>query len=323
MGMIGRLGHSFGDLMGSRSLFIATQIHTDIDRVWDHTQTPSLHERWDLRFSTISYLPKSNPNDPQQFEYATQIFPGIRVVGWGESVATKVIGDSSTSSLKFGSGSPISLIREGSGYWKYTVEGDEVAFETGYDYSVRWGLIGRIVDALIFRPLIGFATAWSFDRLRLWLEEEIDPTLSMLRALVHSVSRIALVFVFLWHGLVPKLILRHPEELRLIEASGFSQDSAQRLLTLSGWLEVGFALLLVLLWNARWLYLLTGALLVALLIPAIRADSSLISDPFTPITLTTFMLTVCILGWVSCVKLPKAGNCSRTKAGFAKRRNSV
>ena len=53
-----------------------------------------------------------------------------------------------------------------------------VRFLTRYDYETRFGPVGRLVDRLIFRPLIGWATAWSFARLRLWLEDGIDPGVS-------------------------------------------------------------------------------------------------------------------------------------------------
>ncbi len=307
--------------MKSRSLYIATTIHADLDSVWEHTQKPELHERWDLRFSSIRYLPKSNPEDQQCFEYSRRIAPGILISGWGKSVATKTKDGSSTSSLKFGSDMPISLIREGSGYWKYTPDNDSILFETGYDYSVRWGLLGRIIDSLVFRPLIGFATAWSFDRLKLWIEEGVDPTLSILRATVHSISRLTLALVFLWHGLVPKLLMRHPDELRLIEASGFSQVAAQQMLILSGWLEVVYAFLLLVLWNARWLYVFTAAVLLVLLLAAIRVDQSLLAHPFTPITLTASLLAVCLVGWVSCDNLPRASSCARKKARVQSRRS--
>ena len=72
--------------------------------------------------------------------------------------------------LRFWSQDPKSLIREGSGYWKYVPHGDDgrtILFLTLYHYRVRFGALGRFLDRLLFRPLIGWATAWSFDRLRL------------------------------------------------------------------------------------------------------------------------------------------------------------
>ncbi len=303
----------------SKPLYVGIEMDTDMDVLWSRTQEPSQHERWDLRFSTIEYLPKDYKDAPQQFLYATRLGFGLRVAGWGESVATHEQDSTRTSSLRFGSNQAISLIEEGSGYWKYTPRDGIVRFETGYDYRVRWGLLGRLIDTLVFRPLIGWATAWSFDRLRLWIESGIDPTLSALRSVVHAVCRGALAIVFLWHGLVPKLIMRHPEELHLIKAAGFEPGVAQRLLTLMGVFEVMFALVLLLFWRTRWLYFLTGVALVALMIPAITVEPELIFSPFTPITLTISMLGLCIAGWVACVDLPSAKRCSRSKHAMQKK----
>ena len=38
-----------------------------------------------------------------------------------------------------------------------------VLFATGYDYAPGWG---RALDAVLMRRIIGWMTAWSFDRLR-------------------------------------------------------------------------------------------------------------------------------------------------------------
>src|SRR4051794_41500894 len=92
--------------------------------------------------------------------------------GAGESVGAKDATDGSrTSALRFWSDDHRSLIREGSGYWRYVPTPDGVRFLTSYDYRTRFGGVGRVLDRLILRRLLGWATAWSFDRLRLWLED--------------------------------------------------------------------------------------------------------------------------------------------------------
>lgn len=294
-----------------KPLYIGIPICTELETLWHHTQTPDFHERWDLRFSTIEYLPKPNPDDPQRFRYATRIGFGLTVEGWGESIASRVNESERTSSLRFGSESRISLIREGSGYWKYTTTDHGVEFETGYDYRTRFGLAGSLFDRFVFRPLMGWATAWSFDRLRLWAERRIDPALSAQRAITHAAARIGLASVFFWHGLVPKLIARHPDELRLMEGSSVPSDLAPSLLTAAGVLEIVYAAALILLWSARWMYPLTAALLAGLLIPALLADRSLVTDPFSPVTLTVALFALCGVGWAACKDLPSARRCRR------------
>lgn len=179
-----------------------------MDALWRHTQDPGLHQRWDLRFSEIDYLPRARETDPQRFRYTTRTGFGLEISGEGTSVGERDLADGSrTSSLTFGSADPRSLIRGGSGYWKYIPTADGIRFLTWYDYRTRFGLPGRILDRLVFRPLMGWATAWSFDRLRLWLERGVDPATALRRAAAHGIARAAMIGVLLYHAVVRTLVL--------------------------------------------------------------------------------------------------------------------
>jgi hypothetical protein len=160
----------------ARPIYVEILVRAPIDELWEKSQRPDLHERWDLRFTRIEYLPRLSLSEPQRFLYATRIGFGLEIRGAGESVgATDESDGSRTSALRFWSDDRRSLIREGSGYWRYVPTADGVRFLTGYDYGTRFGLPGRAIDRLVFRPLLGWATAWSFDRFRLWLEEGMTP----------------------------------------------------------------------------------------------------------------------------------------------------
>lgn len=127
-----------------------------MDELWRLTQTPELHQRWDLRFSGIEYLPRPDESAPQRFVYSTRVGFGLAIRGEGEMVGERHAADGSrTSALKFWSVDPKSLIREGSGYWKYVPTDDGIRFLTWYDYRTRFGAPGRWFDALVFRPLMG------------------------------------------------------------------------------------------------------------------------------------------------------------------------
>ena len=179
-------------MAGRRSLDVETMIRSDLDTVRRLTQDPALHERWDARFGRIEYLPRS-AGEPQRFRYATAVLPGLWVHGVGTSVGERRRADGScTSALRFGSEHPLSLIREGSGYWRYTPTAGGIRFLTGYDYRPRWGRPGAIADA-VFRPVMGWATAWSFDRLRLWAERGLEPERSRRQAIYEAGVRTAAV----------------------------------------------------------------------------------------------------------------------------------
>ena len=179
-------------------IYVEILIRDDIEAIWRLTQEPDLHQRWDLRFSRIEYLPRTTPDEPQRFLYETRIGFGLSIRGTGESVGTRGAGGGDrTSSLRFASGDPKSLIREGSGYWRYIPTAAGLRFLTWYDYEVRFGLLGRLADRMAFRPVMGWATAWSFDRLRLWAEEGLTPESSMAFSLVHAIARMSIAAIWM------------------------------------------------------------------------------------------------------------------------------
>ncbi|NEB06050.1 hypothetical protein [Streptomyces sp. SID13726] len=188
-------------------LYIETRIRADLEDLWNRTQDPSQHQRWDLRFTRITYLPRAE-GEPQRFRYATRVLPGLTVAGTGVSAGERERPDGTrTSALRFSSPHPLSLLAEGSGYWRYVPDGDGVTFLTGYDYRPRWGRAGALADRLLFRPLMGWATAWSFDRLRLWLERGITPERALYNWLAELVVR-ALVITVACTGLGLEGLLR-------------------------------------------------------------------------------------------------------------------
>src|SRR5438309_11922115 len=124
------------------SVYVEILIRAPMDALWSHTQAPALHERWDLRFSQIEYLPKSHESESQRFRYATRIGFGLEVSGEGETVGQRDSADgSSTSALTFRSDERLSIIREGSGYWKYIPTTEGIRFVTWYDYQSRFGAV--------------------------------------------------------------------------------------------------------------------------------------------------------------------------------------
>lgn len=178
-------------------LYIEARIRADLDELWAATQDPARHQRWDLRFTHIDYLDVDAADraggGPQRFTYGVRVL-GVMLSGTGVCAGERQRPDGTrTSALRFASPHPLSLLAEGSGYWRYVPTADGIRFLTGYDYRPRWGRLGRIADRLVFRPLIGWATAWSFDRLRLWLERGTPPERSLRRALFDVAVRVAAV----------------------------------------------------------------------------------------------------------------------------------
>ncbi|MFG3498809.1 hypothetical protein [Streptomyces sp. NPDC047928] len=176
-------------------IYVETCVRSDLETLWARTQDPAEHQRWDLRFTTITYLPRGadEPDGPQRFRYATRVLPFLTVAGTGVSAGERRRDGERVSALRFFSPHPLSLLAEGSGYWRYVPGPDGIRFLTGYDYRPRWGRFGRLADRLVFRPLMGWATAWSFDRLRLWCERGVTPRRSLGYAVGESAVRLLAV----------------------------------------------------------------------------------------------------------------------------------
>jgi hypothetical protein len=176
----------------ARQLYIETLIKTDMERVWQASQDPQEHVRWDLRFTRITPGPLDADGN-RTFRYELQL-PGILLEGTGVSVGERRRPDGSgTSALRFVADDSRSPLQEGSGYWRYVATADGVRFLTGYDYRPWGGQVGEAVDAVVGRPLVGWLTARSFDALRIWLETGTPPEETHRRGAVDIASRAALV----------------------------------------------------------------------------------------------------------------------------------
>jgi len=296
------------------SLYVEILIRAPIDELWRATQTPDVHERWDLRFSTIEYLPKDREDDPQRFRYATTIGFGKRIEGGGESAGTHEAGGARTSALKFWSDDPLSLIREGSGYWKYEPAGGGVRFLTRYDYRVRFGALGRAFDRAVFRPLMWWATAWSFDRLRLWLEEGVAPERSKRAAAAYAASRAMLAFVFVWHGLVPKLLVRHEDEFLMLTEGGVSDSAAATGVLLAGIGEIALGLALLAWWRSRALLWACAGLMVIALAGVSVSAPRFLGQAFNPVTLNLCVITLATVCLVLRDEQPTSRRCRKRPA---------
>lgn len=293
----------------TQGIYVEARIDAELEEVWRLTQDPGLHQRWDLRFSRIEYLPRPSLREPQRFLYETRIGLGLNIRGTGESVGERAgAGGNTTSALKFASADAKSLIREGSGYWRYIPTSDGLRFLTWYDYTVRFGLTGRIVDKLVFRPLIGWATAWSFDRMRIWAEDEQTPESSLAFSLVHAAARVAIATVWIWHGLVPKLIYRNADEQAMLTQAGV----AGKALPWVGGLEVLIGLIFFFAWRWRPAFAVNAALMVAALAAVAVNSPQYLQAAFNPVTLNLSLIALSIVGWIASKNIPSARRCLRT-----------
>ncbi|WP_099157830.1 DoxX-like family protein [Virgibacillus ndiopensis] len=300
--------------MKSKPIYVEIPINAEMEKLWNATQQPDQHEQWDLRFSSITYLPKEE-NKPQEFTYKTKVGFGIAIEGWGRSVGSHHAEDGSkTSSLHFGTDQAISIIREGRGYWKYISNGDSsIKFLTQYDYKTSFGRVGKWFDQILFRPLIGWGTALSFDVLKRWLEKGETPSSQYIRFFSNWLITFFFFFIWTYHGLVPKIINMHPEEIAMLDVFSITSIQAYWLVMIMGIVEGLFGLVWLLYSNKRRLYGIQIVLFPILMLGAIIAQPSYLIRPFNPLTFNLALFVLSIAGFMISKDIPTAKSCKRKR----------
>lgn len=296
--------------MSENSIYVERFVDGSLDTIWERTQTPTEHERWDLRFSDIEYLPRED-GEPQRFTYATRIGFGIGIEGTGESVATNETGEETTSVLSFASEDSLSLIREGRGFWRYVETETGLRFLTEYNYDTRWGWVGQAIDRLLFRPLLGWATALSFDVLARWVEDDTPPETSFRLFFAHAVARVGLALIWIYQGLVPKLLFLHPAERAPFITLGVPELANEAVIAL-GLLELALGIALLARWQSTWIAYLAGLVPVGLMVGAVLSDSSVAVGPYNPIVTVLGMVALGLIAGRLAGRVPTAANCLRT-----------
>ncbi len=179
-----------------RKIVVEVIVPAPVEVVWKRSQDPGLHTAWDIRFNHIAYMDNTDERGFHLMDYRTNIILGITINGYG-----RYLGNSEHfhSSFEFDSDDWKSIIRNGRGIWLYRPCPEGTLFKTVYDYDVRYGLPGALLDRLLFRSLLQLATEWGFETLRQWCAGDD-------RATAHRRSRIRFVMFYLRRrcGLQPR-----------------------------------------------------------------------------------------------------------------------
>lgn len=300
--------------MKRKPVYVEIEIDTDMERLWEATQTPNMHEQWDLRFSSITYLPK-NDNEPQHFTYTRSLALGKKIEGWGISTGSHEGKQGErTSALHFGTDDVISPIKEGRGYWKYIPNGKSITFLTQYDYDANFGKFGRLLDQLLFRPIIGWGTALSFDVLRRWLEKGEPPYVQYFRFFISWFITFLFSFVWIYHGLIPKILFTHKDELSMVKSlAPISSETTYWIVIFTGVIEVVFGIFWLFYKKKRHLFILQLIVFPFLTLMAIIAQPSVLTHPFNPLTFNLCLLFLSLVGFLISKDVPTATTCKRKR----------
>ena len=111
----------------------------------------------------------------------------------------------------------------------------------------------------------------------------------------YAICRLAIAFVWLYHGLVPKLLGPHEDELAMNLSLGLSLESATQLSIAAGAFEVVFGVVVLVLWRHRWPLHFTAASMVGLLLFVAVLSPGLLAGAFNPVTTNLCVLALAMV----------------------------
>ncbi|ASP37930.1 hypothetical protein CHH28_04220 [Bacterioplanes sanyensis] len=112
----------------------------------------------------------------------------------------------------------------------------------------------------------------------------------------YALCRVSVAFVWLYHGLVPKLLYMDANEVAMSMAAGFSHAEAVLLANIAGVAEVGMALAVLLCWRQRWPLQLTVVAMILLLAMVTFVKPVLLTGAFNPVTTNVTAAVLAYLG---------------------------
>jgi len=160
-----------------------------------------------------------------------------------------------------------------------------VRLVTRYDYRLPMGRLGGWIDRVAVRPVLAQATAWSSDRLRIWLEDGIPPEQSRNTAVAHGVAASTVAGIWMYHGLVPKLWKVDADELTFFTVIGLGTRAARAAVRAAGVAETAFGVATARSSNRRWPFALTLMSMPVFAVGAVVTDRRLATRAFNPVSL--------------------------------------
>ncbi|WP_049723542.1 DoxX-like family protein [Gilvimarinus polysaccharolyticus] len=116
-------------------------------------------------------------------------------------------------------------------------------------------------------------------------------------SLNYLICRTTVALIWLYHGLVPKLLGPHADELGMNMAIGLNEYQATVLSYIAGVSELIFGTLVLLLWRKQWPLLASAILMVGLLGFAMVFQPALSLAAFNPVTTNISVLALSIVAY--------------------------
>lgn len=118
--------------------------------------------------------------------------------------------------------------------------------------------------------------------------------------LMHIIARVTVGFVWIYHGIVPKLVFQHADELAILHQAGVDEASAPAMVNWIGaaevviglWVLIGFP-------SPRWPFLMTIVFGVGTTIGVMIQSPAFLIAAFNPMSLNVMLIALSCIGLLS------------------------
>jgi uncharacterized membrane protein YphA (DoxX/SURF4 family) len=135
----------------------------------------------------------------------------------------------------------------------------------------------------------------------------------MRQSVIYAICRLMVAFVWLYQGLVPKLLFANPDESAMLADAGWSAESISAAVRWAGIAEIAFGVLLIVAWRVRTLFAMTIVLMLAAIAFVGAESPRYLSAAFNPVTLNLSMVALSVIGLLCRSNLPSASRCLRKR----------
>jgi|SRR6266513_4003511 peptidoglycan/LPS O-acetylase OafA/YrhL len=114
---------------------------------------------------------------------------------------------------------------------------------------------------------------------------------------IKTISRVALGLVWLYEGLVPKLLFLRADELDLVKRSGIFWRTPEWTLQVLGIAQIAFGIWLITAWAERFAVALATMWMVVLIVLVACANPAMLTDPYGALVKDFCLIACAITVW--------------------------
>ncbi len=123
--------------------------------------------------------------------------------------------------------------------------------------------------------------------------------------IIHLISRLLAALIWIYQGLVPKILFSHADEIRLLVSGGLTESESLELLPLIGWGEIGFGIFLLLSLKLAWPLALSALGMIFATVGVVMTSPIFLIAAFNPATLNVALFGLSVIGFLSLIALKK------------------